>query len=141
LDVPGPAWGRVFCSLLLHRHRAGSALGRPPPRTVRSIGTHTPGSERGPVALPVFKIGRFPLTAGRLGSTPRRFRHSIADRRFMIDVRMYSLVHGWPIQRSMSERVVGRLLWAVMFAVLVGSVVAFAATAPRGGVTATRDHQ
>ena len=35
----------------------------------------SPGSERGPVALPVFKIGRFPLTAGRLGSTPRRFRH------------------------------------------------------------------
>ena len=33
------------------------------------------GSERGPVALPVFKIGRLPLTAGGLGSTPRRFRH------------------------------------------------------------------
>ncbi len=32
------------------------------------------GSERGPVALPVFKIGRLPLTAGGLGSTPRRFR-------------------------------------------------------------------
>ena len=38
----------------------------------------SPGSERGPVALPVFKIGRFPLTAGRLGSTPRRFRHAHA---------------------------------------------------------------
>jgi len=32
------------------------------------------GSERGPVALPVFKIGRSPLDAGGLGSTPRRFR-------------------------------------------------------------------
>ena len=32
-----------------------------------------PGSERGPVALPVFKIGRCP-SGGRLGSTPRRFR-------------------------------------------------------------------
>jgi putative endonuclease len=28
------------------------------------------------VALPVFKIGRLPLIAGGLGSTPRRFRHS-----------------------------------------------------------------
>ena len=27
------------------------------------------------MALPVFKIGRLPLTAGGLGSTPRRFRH------------------------------------------------------------------
>jgi hypothetical protein len=33
------------------------------------------GSERGPVALPVFKIGRCPF-GGRLGSTPRRFRQS-----------------------------------------------------------------
>ncbi len=38
------------------------------------------GSERGPVALPVFKIGRLPLTAGGLGSTPRRFRHSTRKR-------------------------------------------------------------
>jgi hypothetical protein len=141
LDVPGPAWGRVLSS-----HFCTDAplapLGPPTSRVDPVRTARIPrGSERGPVALPVFKIGRFPLTAGRLGSTPRRFRHSIADRRLMIDVRMYSLVHGWPIQRSMSERVVGRLLWAVMFAVLVGSVVAFAATAPRGGVTATRDHQ
>jgi len=33
------------------------------------------GSERGPVALPVFKTGLLPAIAGRLGSTPRRFRH------------------------------------------------------------------
>ena len=36
------------------------------------------GSERGPVALPVFKTGRCPRFAGGLGSTPRRFRHSLA---------------------------------------------------------------
>jgi hypothetical protein len=78
LDEPGSAWGRVFYSLLLHRRSAGSALAGRVPHRIGSIGTHTPGSERGPVALPVFKIGRFPLTAGRLGSTPRRFRHATA---------------------------------------------------------------
>jgi hypothetical protein len=59
----------------------------------------------------------------------------------MIDVRMVQSGPWLADTAEMSERVVGRLLWAVMFAVLVGSVVAFAATAPRGGVTATRDHQ
>ena len=37
----------------------------------------TQGSERGPVALPVFKTGLLFALAGRLGSTPRRFRHPI----------------------------------------------------------------
>ena len=32
------------------------------------------------MALPVFKIGRSPLTAGGLGSTPRRFRHLTCKR-------------------------------------------------------------
>ena len=34
----------------------------------------TIGSERGPVALPVFKTGRCPRYVDGLGSTPRRFR-------------------------------------------------------------------
>ena len=38
---------------------------------------NTQGSERGPVALPVFKTGLLFALAGRLGSTPRRFRHPI----------------------------------------------------------------
>jgi len=35
------------------------------------------GSERGPVALPVFKTGRCPRCVGGLGSTPRRFRQPV----------------------------------------------------------------
>jgi hypothetical protein len=41
------------------------------------------GSERGPVALPVFKIGRC-LFGGRLGSTPRRFRQPLHALRLLI---------------------------------------------------------
>jgi len=46
------------------------------PLSAASSGASVHGSERGPVALPVFKIGR-PCSRGGLGSTPRRFRHSM----------------------------------------------------------------
>ena len=56
------------------------APNRSEPAVVSPAVSPSHGSERGPVALPVFKIGRLPLTAGGLGSTPRRFRHSTRKR-------------------------------------------------------------
>src|SRR5438093_815456 len=59
------------------------------------------GSERGPVALPVFKIGCSPIVAGGLGSTPRRFRH--AEHAQGSGVPKLSTVRRWalpPHQRS-----------------------------------------
>src|SRR5207253_7855586 len=56
-----PVWLQPKFHLVFPRHRGND---------------HTTifGSQRSPVALPVFKTGRFPLDAGRVGSTPTGFR-------------------------------------------------------------------